>query len=95
MRTCKVEGCFNTEQAKGLCSKHYYRFSKYGNVYKYRKPIMGCKIEGCNNKHRGKGYCNKHYSLYKKYGKRIKLGKWHITFPWQWKDEHMKYEKLI
>lgn len=30
-KNCIIEGCNRLHEAKGYCSKHYYRFKKYGN----------------------------------------------------------------
>lgn len=32
MKLCKVEGCTNKHCAKGLCSKHYRQYKKYGRI---------------------------------------------------------------
>lgn len=33
---CSIPGCFKAARSKGLCSKHYYKFQKYGN------PLAPC-----------------------------------------------------
>lgn len=38
-KICNVEGCEKSVKAKGLCSKHYYRLSKYGDV-EYVKVVQ-------------------------------------------------------
>lgn len=39
--TCSVAGCKNLATARGLCSKHYYRWQKYGDPLKtkLRSPL--------------------------------------------------------
>lgn len=72
MKLCKVEDCDRKFEAKGLCSKHYQRFKKYGDplVIKLHKRYKGilCETKDCNEKAVSRGLCDKHYRRYKKYG---------------------------
>ena len=49
-RQCTVSGCDSLEQAKGFCSKHYYRFRRHGDTlftlrgYRVQKPCAWCGV---------------------------------------------------
>ena len=69
--SCTVEDCENPFLAKGLCSKHYQRWKKYGdaNVVGSRRMYTSCTVGGCATQGKfAKGYCLKHYQRFKKYG---------------------------
>lgn len=68
-RTCFVKGCGNKAIVKGMCSKHYQRARKRGEVGSGKI----CKIEGCNNFVFSRGYCHKHYRIAQREGE-IKTG---------------------
>jgi hypothetical protein len=38
MRICSVQDCDNEVEARGMCSKHYTRVKRYGNIHEVRKP---------------------------------------------------------
>lgn len=66
---CSISGCERTLLCKGLCSSHYGRLRKYGDVradipIEYRTPRAAgpCAAEGCNLPVKAKGYCNAHYT---------------------------------
>ena len=67
-RTCTFDGCQNRLLARGLCGKHYRRWSKHGD------PAVGghperpdvCTAEGCDRDPISKGLCGKHYQRLKK-----------------------------
>lgn len=67
---CIVQDCKNTNiVAKSLCSKHYHRQNRYGNVFftkqnKNQKEI--CEINECNNKTIARNLCQGHYARWKK-----------------------------
>lgn len=70
---CSVEGCNRTDiHAKGMCNKHYLRFSRHGDenyVSPSRARNMGeCSVDGCHNKCRTRGWCVKHYANFLRYG---------------------------
>jgi hypothetical protein len=64
IKQCKIDGCSNKVQAKGLCSKHYMADRRKNNKDK-------CKVENCSNPVNSKGFCNRHYLQYKKHGEII------------------------
>lgn len=70
---CVVENCERPSCARGLCSGHYQRLRKYGDV-QADKPFLvgdgsqGCKVDGCEGQHYGKGYCAKHWKAFTAYG---------------------------
>ena len=72
-KICSVDGCSKVYFAKGLCRKHYRRFSSYGRLHKIRYPrnekIRKCKVEDCNGIHYAKDFCQKHYDRLRNYGR--------------------------
>ena len=77
---CAVDTCDNTNDgSRELCSKHYHRFTKYGNAtvkafdrreapfpYGQMPPI--CIKPHCNNPAQARGLCWGHYKHWYKYG---------------------------
>ncbi|PGF05232.1 hypothetical protein [Bacillus toyonensis] len=64
-KQCKVEGCENKKKARGLCNKHYTRFSRYG-THKLLHEVVSvkgkpCEIIGCKETQKAKGLCDYHY----------------------------------
>lgn len=71
LKQCSIEGCDSKVHAKGLCSKHYNRIIRNGDLILRKrklKPTRYCEIEGCNNKHYTNGYCQMHYRRLKRHG---------------------------
>jgi len=70
-RTCSVQGCERKHYGHGLCSKHWKRWYKYGDlVGKRPAPQSGrlCSIEDCGQPHSRQGLCNRHYIRWRKHG---------------------------
>ncbi len=71
---CKVEGCgleLVPPYGRGMCSLHYKRFMKHGDVHYERPLIVGvaeCSIDGCAVVIRAKGLCATHYSRLRRQG---------------------------
>ena len=69
---CKLEGCDRPHHARGLCHKHYWLWSKWGDPeYKSRAgnhEHVGCKVPGCERPHKALGYCQAHYQRLKRTG---------------------------
>lgn len=67
---CIVQGCkINKIVAKSMCSKHYNRNLRYGDVNfvkqnKNQLPI--CEINNCNYKTVARNLCHGHYARWKK-----------------------------
>lgn len=65
---CSVPNCPRTASKRGMCSKHYQRFQKYGDptkVYVVRKPsvsVEGQKCRKCGRTPIASGLCNGHYT---------------------------------
>jgi hypothetical protein len=58
---CSVADCGGTLRARGLCSKHYFRWWKHGDTTVNLKPGGRiCAVEGCNRPYHANGYCQMH-----------------------------------
>lgn len=74
---CSIEGCQTGVTSLGYCSKHYQRFSRYGDplftkIERYKGP---CSVAGCKNKSVSKKLCGAHYSKMMKMGDPCKYAK--------------------
>ena len=62
---CVVEGCERERHAKELCSLHYLRHYRHGDVNAdYRRkyePGQKCEVEGCDAPVHAKSKCQNHY----------------------------------
>lgn len=68
-RTCDFDGCDNKVVARGWCTKHYQRWSKYGDPAITRPRVRGtCTIQDCEKPAYGHGYCNLHWQRWRKHG---------------------------
>ena len=94
---CKIEGC-ECESLRlkiGLCSKHYRKWSLYGNPLAGRErrkheADQKCEVNGCEEEVYSQDFCIKHYDKWWKYGDPL-AGKEHHgmfkTKEWQsWMD---------
>lgn len=59
-RTCCVAGCNSPHEARSMCSKHYQRVKKRGELKPKVIPI-GCYFVGCPRPHHAQGLCRDHY----------------------------------
>ena len=62
-RLCGIEGCRVVRQARGLCLKHYTRWSVHGDPLKTlynmdERPL--CSVDACEREARSTGMCEKH-----------------------------------
>jgi hypothetical protein len=64
---CTVEDCEKPISGEGYCSKHLYRFRRYGSPLAL-KPKRTCSVTGCEDKHAAKGYCAMHYQRSRGHG---------------------------
>lgn len=68
MKVCSVDGCSTpaSKGRKGMCSKHYVRLWRYGDVNftKNRRnpPGATCAKDGCNRLAKTHGHCPSHAS---------------------------------
>lgn len=71
-KICSVDGCEEKSCSKGLCSMHYTRLKRHGDLnhteHKDNWKGMSCFVEGCDRKIKGHGYCHMHLSRFKKHG---------------------------
>lgn len=71
---CKVEDCgleLVPPYGRGMCSLHYKRFMKHGDVH-YRRPLIvgvaECAVEECTGVVQARGWCTTHYTRWTRYG---------------------------
>ena len=64
-RVCLVEQCNRPHLARGLCSMHWQRAKKSGELRHHRKAQIpkrkGCSVDGCDRAHHARGLCNMHH----------------------------------
>jgi hypothetical protein len=69
--SCSVADCDNKIMAIGLCSKHYSRWHRYGDLNannNLAKPKPPCEISGCEKISDKKSLCHAHYYQMRRYG---------------------------
>lgn len=69
--SCTVEGCDRDEYGKGLCSMHWQRMRKHGDVNHTRAKRVGvepCTVEGCEKLQVARTWCTAHWTRWKRYG---------------------------
>lgn len=70
-KQCSIIGCDKNMLAKGLCSMHYTRACKTGEIVRNPIKIVNvgpCPVNGCGKPKYGMGLCQAHYAKFKKYG---------------------------
>jgi hypothetical protein len=71
---CSVEDCTRDVLAREMCSLHYTRWNKYGDVHHVEKmgrkpgPVTLCSINECGRPVVANGWCDTHYRRWKKAG---------------------------
>jgi len=73
---CSVVGCGRDVNARELCKRHYYRWSRYGDPLavppprepRPRRTPTPCSIEGCETPVYGRGWCEAHYARWRRHG---------------------------
>lgn len=82
MTLCEVEQCSRRTKARGLCSKHYQRYRKYGDPLGPSHGLEMCPIEGCSRtpKSSREPLCNAHYRRRLKFGD-PELTAWDLREP--------------
>lgn len=69
-----MDGCEQSVKARGLCAKHYSRWSRYGTTeLPQRAPVRrstraACSQDGCTDQTVGRGLCRKHYARWERTG---------------------------
>lgn len=66
---CSVDDCEKPVVARGLCRKHYVRWSRHGDPA-IVKVIRGatCGVQDCERSATGQGFCNLHYKRLRRNG---------------------------
>jgi hypothetical protein len=71
-RVCSVEGCTDPARQRGWCSKHDFRWYRYGSMEMpaSRRPNPGpCSIDGCTRPGPFvRGWCQDHYRTWLRCG---------------------------
>lgn len=76
-RICSVDGCERSASlpgcGRGLCSMHYQRWRKHGDVNHRRPALVGvgvaeCSIDGCTAVVKSRGWCVKHWTRWQRFG---------------------------
>ncbi|MFD4258233.1 HNH endonuclease signature motif containing protein [Streptomyces sp. NPDC058534] len=71
---CSIEGCDKPEQARRMCSMHYYRWRRTGDpgsAERLRAPNgsnQACTVDGCTRRAHAKGLCPTHWNRNRLYG---------------------------
>lgn len=68
--TCTADDCGRDVYGHGMCSKHYQRAKRRGELPS-SKP---CTIEGCNSALRAHGYCGMHLQRWERTGDPLNAG---------------------
>jgi hypothetical protein len=73
VRVCSIEGCENKAMARGWCSTHYQRWSKYGDpTITLNRPKISrhgiCRAGECAKPITTQGYCAGHYRRVRLHG---------------------------
>jgi hypothetical protein len=88
--SCSVADCDNKIMAIGLCSKHYSRWHRYGDLNannNLAKPKPPCEISGCEKISDKKSLCRAHYYQMRRYGQEHR-GKAMSGAPAQFINDH-------
>lgn len=69
-RTCTIDGCEKRLFARGFCSMHYTRWTRYGDLERGRltSERKSCSIDGCGRPTLARGWCGTHYQRWSKHG---------------------------
>jgi len=70
---CKIEGCEKQRFRREMCSMHYSRLQRYGDLEAVHKPgeprsLGACSVGGCGRSAVARDLCGKHYQRWKKSG---------------------------
>lgn len=76
MATCSILDCGRSVNARGVCKRHYYRLSRYGDPLgvpavrtpRPPKPKAACSIDECDVVVYARGLCEKHYARVRRHG---------------------------
>lgn len=68
-RTCSILGCEALTVGRGLCRKHYTRWSRYGTTDD-PQPVAKetCSLPGCGQLVKAHGWCQTHYRRWQRHG---------------------------
>lgn len=72
IQKCSVKACSREARKKGMCSTHYERQRRYGDVRESdpikTMPQAICNVAGCDRPHLARGLCAAHYTRLQKFG---------------------------
>ena len=97
---CELDDCDRPAYAHNLCTKHYQRWRKHGDVRHQRTGPQVCTVEDCDRLRLSNGLCSMHYQRWKRTGdplvvRQVRGGTWSDrlnTYPvvitdagcWEW-----------
>jgi hypothetical protein len=68
---CSVEICDRSAQFRGLCSGHYARLLRSGDLraaIPLRRFNLICSVRGCKRHASARGWCDRHYARWRRHG---------------------------
>jgi len=70
---CSADDCTKVPFRRGLCTTHYSRMQKHGNLTTVLKPgkpreLAACSVDGCETDAVARDLCAKHYQRWAKFG---------------------------
>lgn len=64
-RTCSIEGCERSHDARGFCARHYRQWRRAGNG----PSVPACSIDGCDRRaETARGWCWTHHRRWQDHG---------------------------
>lgn len=71
-----MDGCDRPVNARGLCKRHYYRWSRYGDplgtppprIPNPRRAKIPCSVDGCDGDYYAHELCEAHYARQRRHG---------------------------
>lgn len=85
-RLCSVDGCGKPARGHGLCSMHYTRLRRNGDMsVRTQRPsrVRPCAVDGCDELVHSHDYCSRHAQRFVRHGDPLGGGtSWGEPFDW-------------